>query len=297
MKADENLGIQMIPLKQISVLNPRERGKRKFGQIVNNIAKLGLKKPVTVAHIEGKNGDAKYLLVCGQGRLEAYIALGQTEIPAVIVHGTRENLLLMSLAENLARRQHSPVELVREISVLKDRGYTVQEIAKKTDLVASYVRGIIQLLAKGEKQLLVAVEKGQIPVSIAIIIATSDDKAVQRALSEAYERNDLRGKALLRARRLIEARRLRGSRKRGGPSKDAGKVSADSLLRTYREETIRQKLLVDKAKMCEARLMFAVTAVRQLFKEEDFLAVVRGEGLDSVPRYLAEKVKEPGVSA
>jgi ParB family transcriptional regulator, chromosome partitioning protein len=295
MKADEEFGIQMIPVKQITVLNPRDRGKRKFGQIINNIAKLGLKKPVTVAHVDGKNGDARYLLVCGQGRLEAYVALGQTEIPAIIVHGSRENLLLMSLAENLARRQHSPVELVREISALKDRGYTVQDIAKKTDLVASYVRGIIQLLAQGEKQLLVAVEKGQIPVSIAIIIATADDKAVQRALSEAYERHDLRGKALLRARRLIEARRLRGSRKSGSPSKDATKVSADSLLRTYREETIRQKLLVDKAKMCEARLMFAVTAVRQLFKEEDFLTAVRGEGLDSVPQYLADKVNDQGV--
>lgn len=295
MKADEDFGIQMIPVKQITVLNPRDRGKRKFGQIINNIAKLGLKKPVTVAHVDGKNGDAKYLLVCGQGRLEAYIALGQTEIPAIIVHGSRENLLLMSLAENLARRQHSPVELVREISALKERGYSVHDIAKKTDLDVSYVRGIIQLLAKGEKQLLVAVERGQIPVSIAVIIATADDKAVQRALTEAYERNDLRGKALLRARRLIEARRVRGSRKRGAPSKDVTKVSADSLLRTYREETIRQKLLVDKAKMCEARLMFAVTAVRQLFKEEDFLAAVRGEGLDSVPQYLAEKVNDQEV--
>ena len=294
MTMDEDFGIQMIPIKQISVLNPRERGQRKFSQIINNIAKLGLKKPVTVAHVDGKNGDAKYLLVCGQGRLEAYVALGQTEIPAIIVHGTRETLLLMSLAENLARRQHSPVELVREISALKDRGYTLQDIAKKTDLAVSYVRGIIQLLAQGEKQLLVAVEKGQIPVSVAIIIATSDDKAVQRALSEAYERNDLRGKALLRARWLIEARRLRSTRKRGTASKDAPKVSADSLLRTYREETIRQKLLVDKAKVCEALLMFAVTAVRQLFKEEEFLAVVRGEGLDTVPQYLAEKVSEQG---
>lgn len=292
MTANEEFAIQMIPVNQITVLNPRERGKRKFGQIVNNIAKLGLKKPVTVAHLDGKNGDARYLLVCGQGRLEAYTALDQAEIPAIIVHGSKEKLLLMSLAENLARRQHSPVELVREISALKDRGYSIQEIAAKTDLNSTYVRGILQLLAKGEKQLLVAVERGQIPVSIAIAIATSDDKTVQRALTEAYERNDLRGKALLRARRLIEARRLRSTRKGRSAGKDAGKVSADILLRTYQEETIRQKLLVEKAKMCEARLMFAVTAMRQLFQEESFVAVVRAEGLDTVPQYLAAKLHE-----
>ena len=40
--------VQMIPIDQITVLNPRPR-KKKFTQIVANIAKLGLKKPITVA--------------------------------------------------------------------------------------------------------------------------------------------------------------------------------------------------------------------------------------------------------
>src|SRR5262245_34320119 len=136
--------IQMIPVKQIHVLNPRDRGKKKFAQIVANIAKLGLKKPVTVALNEGKNGDARYSLVCGQGRWEAYIALGQEEMPAIVVEGTKEDLLLMSLAENLARRKHSTVELVREIRALKERGYSYSEIARKTDLDVSYIRAVIQ---------------------------------------------------------------------------------------------------------------------------------------------------------
>ena len=191
--------IRKIPIDQIVVLNPRERGKKKFAQIVANIANLGLKRPVTVAIMEGKNGDARYWLVCGQGRLEAYVSLGEKEIPAILVEGTKEELLLMSLAENLARRQHSAVELVREIRNMKERGYSHTEIAAKTDLAATYVRGILQLLARGEDRLLQAVEKGQLPVSIAITIATSDDVSVQRALQEAYERNDLRGRALLSA--------------------------------------------------------------------------------------------------
>jgi ParB family chromosome partitioning protein len=158
------------------------------------------------------------------------------------------------------------------------------------------VRGIIQLLAKGEERLLVAVEKGQIPVSIAIAIATTSDKEVQRALAEAYERNDLRGKALLRARRLIETRRAHGKARRTGQRKSNGKaVSADTLLKTYQEETIRQKLLVQKAKVCEARLMFAVTALRQLFLDENFVTLLRAENLDSVPQYLADKLSETGV--
>jgi RepB plasmid partitioning protein len=96
------------------------------------------------------------------------------------------------------------VELVREIHVLKDRGNTLSQIAGKIDLDISYIRGILQLLDRGEDRLLQAVEKGQLPISIAITIATSDDKTIQRVLQEAYERKDLRGKALLHARQLIE---------------------------------------------------------------------------------------------
>lgn len=289
--------VRMIPIKQIEILNPRDRGKKKFAQIISNIAKLGLKKPVTVAHLEGTNGDARYNLVCGQGRLEAYVFLGQEVIPAIVVQGTKEDLLLMSLAENLARRQHSAVELLREIRSLKERGYNNAEIATKTDLDVTYVRGIQQLLAKGEDRLLLAVEKGQLPLSIAITIATSDDKAIQRALQEAYERNDLRGKSLLRARRLIESRRARGKKINTGPRKRSAKpVSTESLLKTFQQETMRQKMIVQKAKICETRLLFAVSALKQLFKDDHFVTLLRAEGLDTLPDFLADQIYDTGES-
>jgi ParB family transcriptional regulator, chromosome partitioning protein len=285
--------LRMIPIQQISVLNPRDRGKKKFATIVANIAKLGLKKPVTVAHIEGTNGDSRYALVCGQGRLEAYVQLGQKEIPAIVVEGTREDLLLMSLAENLARRRHSTVELVREISALKERGYSHSEISQKTALHVNYVRAILQLLAKGEDRLLQAVEKGQLPVNIAITIATADDKTVQRALQEAYESHDLRGKSLIRARRLIETRKARGRKLRSGPRQTGdGPVSTDSLLKTFQQETMRQKMTVHRAKLCETRLLFAVSALKRLLQDDHFVTLLRAEGLDSLPEPLAVKLEE-----
>ncbi len=290
--------VRMIPVKQITVLNPRDRGKKKFAQITGNIARLGLKKPVTVALAESRDGEQRYDLVCGQGRLEAYVELGQELIPAIVVTGTKEDLLLASLAENLARRRHSTVELVREIKALKERGYSHAEIAKKTDLDGGYVKGILQLLDRGEERLLQAVEKGQLPLCLAITIATSDDKAIQRALQEAYERNDLRGKSLLRARRLIETRRTRGKRPRRGPRKASERpVSAESLLKTFQEETLRQKMVIQKAKICETRLLFAVSALRQLFGDDHFVTLLRAEGLDSLPEYLAGEIYDRGGEA
>ena len=131
--------IQMISMDKITVVNPRDRGQTKFKQITKNIGKIGLKKPITVTPKNGGNENDEYLLVCGQGRLEAYQQLGEAEIPAMVVHVTREKLLLMSLVENLARRKHTCTELVHEIKALKDRGYSFSDIAKKADLDVTYV--------------------------------------------------------------------------------------------------------------------------------------------------------------
>ncbi len=286
----------MIPLDRITMVNPRDRGKKKFKQIVNNIASLGLKKPITVTPKESSGGaDDGFFLVCGQGRYEAFELLGQNEIPAIVVHVSKEKLLLMSLVENLARRQHSCVELVHEIGALKDRGYSFSEIAKKTDLDVTYVRGLVKLIKKGEERLLQAVEKGQVPVSVAVMIATSDDHGIQRALTETYEANDLRGKKLLAARRLIEKRRTDGKTLRGGPRKSKGAaVSSKNLLQTYQKESARQRLIIQKSKLCETRLLFVVSAIRQLREDDNLVNLLRAELLDTMPAYLAGEINGNG---
>jgi ParB family chromosome partitioning protein len=117
---------------------------------------------------------------------------------------SREECFLMSLVENVARKNQSPVELLREISVLKARGYSNGEIAKKIDLTKTYVVGIVHLLDHGEERLLNAVERGQIPLSIAIQISSSNEDGLQKALCEAYEDKTLRGRRLNAVRRIIE---------------------------------------------------------------------------------------------
>lgn len=286
--------IRMIPVRLINVLNHRDRGKKKFAQIAANIAHIGLKRPVTLALAEQVSGEEqRFNLACGEGRLTAFTSLGQEEIPAIIVDASKETLHLMSLAENLARRNQSAVELVRDIRRLKDQKYTLAEIARKVDFDVSYVRGILQLLDRGEDRLLQSVERGHLPVSIAIAIATSDDKAIQKALEEAYEHKSLRGRAFLRAKRLIAERRARGKKPRCGPHKNNGKpVSTEALLKAFQEETLKQKMMIQKSKICETRLLFAVSALKQLFQDDHFVTLLRAEGLDLLPRFLADQIYE-----
>src|SRR5258707_50000 len=110
-KSQEAQVIEMIPIEQISVMNPRVRNKRIFKEIITNIAEIGLKKPITVARRDTADGP-RYDLVCGQGRVEAFQVLGQREIPALVVDADPEDCLVRSLVENLARRQHRGIDLL-----------------------------------------------------------------------------------------------------------------------------------------------------------------------------------------
>jgi ParB family chromosome partitioning protein len=284
--------VQLIPVDQINVLNPRSRNKAIFQSIVSNISNIGLKKPITVARRSEPVDGKSYDLVCGQGRLEAFVALGQTEIPAIIKDASREECFLMSLVENVARRQIRPLELLREINNLKSRGYSTAEIAKKIDVTKSYVGGIVHLLRNGEERLLYAVEKGRIPLSVAMQIADTDEEGVQKALCQAYEEKTLRGRKLLTVRRIIEMRKASGKRSNSGPRRKSEQLrSAEGLVRIYRQEADRQKLLIKKSQLAEHRLLIIVSAVKKLFRDENFITLLRAEGLDSLPAPLAEKIQ------
>lgn len=285
--------IVMIPIDQITIVNPRSRGKEKFKQIVANISNLGLKKPITVARRPSNNGSPRYDLVCGQGRLEAYKMLGEPEVPAFVVEASKDDLLLMSLAENLARRSYRSNELMREIAALKKRGHSYSEIARITDLHQSYVKGIIRLVNKGEDGLIRAVEKNQIPLSIAVTIASSDHEEIQQALREAYEKSTLRGKELLRARKLIEQRRQRGNRQQNGRRSSA--PSAGTVMKRYQEEISKQRREIKRAKVAETRLLFVRSALRRLLQDASFVALLKSETLDEMPQVLADEVAEAEV--
>ncbi len=288
--------VQGIPVDQIEVLNPRERNNRIFAEIVSNIKTIGLKKPVVVTRREDGAGGQRYLLICGEGRLKAFRALGETSIPALVVEVSEEDAFIMSLTENIARRQSRPLELLAGIEQLRDRGYNSKQIASKTGLTHQYVQGILTLLKNGEQRLLVAVEKGAVPLNaaLAIVGAGDDDKAVQAALQEAYEAGTLRGRRLIDARKVLERRASLGRSVARGTPRKGSDVTTASLVRVYQKEVDRQKSLVRKASATQQRLIFVIGALRQIFADENFTNLLRAEGLETLPKFLAERVWPEG---
>ena len=281
--------VQLVPIDKIRVINARGRSKGKFREIVENIAKIGLKKPITVSRRESDDG---FDLVCGQGRLEAYIAYGAREIPAVVVDIPLEDRLLCSLVENLTRRTPSCLELARDLAGLRERGHSLSAIAALTGVSESYVVQLIRLIENGEDRLVAAVERGDIPITSAIEIATFDDAGMQRSLQDAYDSGKLRGRSLVKMRRLIEERRAHGKDLGKSSSRRSKTPSQQDLVRTLRKETQKQELLVKKSRHCEQQLRFVLTALKDLMKNDHFVTLLRAEKLDALPKYLNEMLQK-----
>jgi ParB family chromosome partitioning protein len=72
------------------------------------------------------------------------------------------------------------------------------------------------------------------------------------------------------------------------------RVSAEALVRAYRKETDRQKLLIKKASLAQNRLLFVVNALRQLLDDEHFVTLLRAEAMHTMPRPLAERIGAAG---
>jgi ParB family transcriptional regulator, chromosome partitioning protein len=309
MMTDTPENVTLVPIARIEVLNSRDRNMKVFEEIVESIQLIGLKKPITVAERPGDDGQPKYVLVCGEGRLNAFRILGETHIPALVVDVSDEDAFIMSLAENIARRGYRPLEILADIELLRNRGYSADVIIQKTGLSPKYVRDIVFLLEQGEERLIEGVQRGSIPLTTALEIArasandpnnTNADGEGQGEgggsnlgdlLQEAYENGQLKGRQIIEAKRLIEKRQQLGP-----SSPNAAQIkpptSSYSLVRTYQKEVERQRKMVLKAEHAHQRLLLVVQGLKKLFADENFVTLLRAEGLDTLPKYLAERITQ-----
>lgn len=297
MTGPQRSPVEMVQISQITVLNPRSRSARQHREIVKNIEAVGLKRPITVSRRKGPDGPA-YDLVCGEGRLSAFQMLQQTEIPAVVIDASEDECLIMSLVENIARRVHRPIDLIKEIGGLRKRGQTETAIAKKIGVSPSWVNLVLTLIERGEDRLLAAVETGLVPITLAMEISRAESGEAQGILLDAYEKGDLRGKKLAAVRRLLDAR-IAGQAKgmppgRFGRKRTGRRLTPNELMEIYQREADKQRLLVKKSDFVQHQLMFVVEAMRDLLADDAFRTLLRAEGLYQVPRWLEVRLSGHG---
>lgn len=152
----ENLGSAILNEKTIGKVmqidmdriypNPNQP-RRKFSEsdlseLAASIKCNGLIQPIVVRRI-----DMGYELVAGERRLRAARMCGMTEIPCVIVETTERGSAIMSLVENMQRKDLNFFEEAEAISMMIDIfGITQEDVAVRLGKTQSTIANKMRLL-------------------------------------------------------------------------------------------------------------------------------------------------------
>jgi len=90
---------------------------------------------------------------------------------------------------------------------------------------------------------------------------------------------------------VVERRRRQG-KCLNSPKSAKGRtgISSNTLVRVYKKEADRQRLMIKKAEITQNRLLFVVEAMRTLLADENFTTLLRAEDLSTMPRPLADLI-------
>ena len=70
-------------------------------------------------------------------------------------------------------------------------------------------------------------------------------------------------------------------------------MTSAALVKAYRAEAERQQDMVRRAQSTRGSLLFLDAAFQSLLKDENFLTLLRAEGLDTLPRIIIDGLREP----
>lgn len=282
--------IKMIEISDIHISNPRVRNQRTHRSIVRSIETIGIKRPISVRPASSSDDPRPYVLICGQGRLEACQQLGHKSVPALVLNVDEKTGHVMGIIENVARRTPRAAEIMDRVQDLRCSGYSDRDIATKLGCTASWVNIVGNLLERGERRLLSAVEAGHMSMNLAIEISRSEDQDVQQLLIDAYEAGDLKGRKISIVRRLLDRRSHSGKSGTSTFSRQANrrKMTPEDLSNLYKRDAEMHRKIQKKAEFVERSLLLCREIMRDLFRDEDFLALMREQDLRTIPQPLAD---------
>ena len=184
----------IIPLEDLhaGAHQPRhEFDKKRLQELARSIEQSGVLQPIIV-----RQGGIGYEIVAGERRTRAARIAGLAEIPAVVRRYTDEQVLILSLVENVQRADLNPIDKARAYQRLTGRlGVTQEEVAKRIGLDRSSVANLIRLLELPE-EIQELVQSGAMAMGHARALLPLDDDVSQLGLAERIVRDGLSVRAV-----------------------------------------------------------------------------------------------------
>ena len=148
-------------------------------ELADSIKKIGIFQPILVQD----KGD-HYMIVAGERRWRAALKAGLKEVPVIIKNYTEEEIVIISLLENIQRVDLNPIEEAQTYKKLIDTyKYKQDEVAEKVSKSRTAVTNSMRLLKLADEvqQLLI---ENLISSGHARSLLAVDDKATQYELAQ-----------------------------------------------------------------------------------------------------------------
>jgi len=173
-----NNAVSTIAMDQLETnpFQPRANFEEKeLAELAVSIQEQGIIQPVTVRKI----GPDRYQLISGERRFRAARIAGLTELPAYVRLANDEQMLEMSIVENIQRMDLNPLEVALSFQRLIEECRIRQEdlgqkVGKDRSTVSNYIR-----LLRLPVEIQVAVRDGLISMGHARALITMEDEKQQ----------------------------------------------------------------------------------------------------------------------
>jgi ParB family transcriptional regulator, chromosome partitioning protein len=205
-----------IPVEQIHP-NPRQPRKRfdheATAGLADSIRAQGLIQPVVLR----PRPEGGYELIAGERRWRAAREANLATLPALVRDAADRDALLLSLVENVAREELSPIEEARAYALLTDEfGLSLGEISERVARSKPAVSNRVRLLELSD-DVLAMVERGELTEGHARAVLAVPDNEGRRRLARKIVRQGLSVRAAEREARWSGARTKRRRRPPADP--------------------------------------------------------------------------------
>lgn len=180
-----------LELIEPSPTNPRKHfDEVSLAELAETIKKHGVMQPIVVRpwpaeYPSQRETRPTYELIAGERRYRASLLAGQESIPVTVHELNDREVLEIQVIENLQRKGLTELEEAEGYALMmRDYGYTADELADKIGKSRAYIYGRLKLTAlceAGRKEM----RAGRLVASVALLIARIPGAALQeRAINE-----------------------------------------------------------------------------------------------------------------
>mgnify|MGYP004649222489 CR=1 FL=1 len=174
---------------KLSLIEPnREQPRKKFDEealqeLSDSIKQYGIIQPLVVK----KNADY-YEIIAGERRWRAAKMAGLTEVPVIIKEYTEQEIVEISLIENIQRENLNPIEEAIAYKRLLDEFHLKQEeVAKRVAKSRTTVTNSLRLLKLDEKVQQMVIEEKLTSGHVRALLAIEDKNAQYNIAKKVYD--------------------------------------------------------------------------------------------------------------